>query len=86
MMTATQRVGRRAALAGASLLAIGWTAPAAAQAQAAAAAQVGEVIVTAQKREERLLDVGLAISSLGADAADPTDRSHDGPGHPGSER
>jgi iron complex outermembrane receptor protein len=66
-MTAHRKFGRRAALAGASLVALGWTAPAAAQAQAPAAAQAGEVIVTAQKREERLLDVGLSVSSLGGE-------------------
>ena len=64
----TRRLGRRTMLAGVSFLALSWEAPAWAQAQAATAAQVGEVIVTAQKREERLLDVGLSVSSLGAEA------------------
>src|SRR6185503_4224294 len=34
---------------------------------AAASGQVAEVIVTAQKREERLLDVGLSVSSINAE-------------------
>ena len=68
-MTTIQGFGRGAALAGASLLALSAASPALAQAAAkdAAAAQVAEVIVTAQKREERLLDVGLAVSSLNAE-------------------
>ena len=66
-----QGFGRRAALAGVSVLALSAAAPALAQtpapATAAAAGHVAEVIVTAQKREERLLDVGLAVSSLNAE-------------------
>ncbi len=59
---------RRFGLAGASLLALGAASPALAQTQAqGATAQVAEVIVTAQRREERTLDVGLAISSVGAE-------------------
>ena len=57
---------RAAALGGASLLALSIAAPA--LAQATAPAQVAEVIVTAQKREERLLDVGEAVSSVNAEA------------------
>ncbi|MGH6780475.1 MAG: hypothetical protein ACREB5_00010 [Sphingomonadaceae bacterium] len=34
-------------------------------AQAASAEQAGEIVVTAQKREERLLDVPAAISVVG---------------------
>jgi iron complex outermembrane receptor protein len=63
--------GRRGAFAGVSLLALAAAAPALAQtpspAAAAAAGQVAEVIVTAQKREERLLDVGLSVASLNAE-------------------
>jgi len=59
-----QGFGRRAALAGASLLALGAATPVLAQ---TAPAQVEEVIVTAQKREERLLDVGLAVTSVSAE-------------------
>jgi iron complex outermembrane receptor protein len=50
---------RHAVLAGVSFLALGAAAPAFAQ-----TAEVDELIVTAQKREQRLLDVGLAVSSL----------------------
>src|SRR5512146_73662 len=57
---------RAAASGGASLLALSIAAPA--LAQATAPAQVAEVIVTAQKREERLLDVGEAVSSVNAEA------------------
>ncbi|WP_372784750.1 TonB-dependent receptor [Phenylobacterium sp.] len=68
-MSTIRGFGRRAALAGASLLVLSAASPALAQAPAktAAPAQVAEVIVTAQKREERLLDVGLAVSSLNAE-------------------
>ena len=59
-----QGFGRRAALAGASILALGAATPVRAQ---TAATQVEEVIVTAQKREERLLDVGLAVTSVSAE-------------------
>jgi iron complex outermembrane receptor protein len=61
-MSTIQGFGRRAALAGASLLALAVASPALAQ-----SAQVEEVIVTAQKREERLMDVGLAVTSLSAE-------------------
>jgi iron complex outermembrane receptor protein len=63
-MRTIQGFGARAAFAGASLLALAAASPAQAQ---SAAPQVEEVIVTAQKREERLLDVGLAVSSLSAE-------------------
>jgi iron complex outermembrane receptor protein len=63
--------GRRAALAGVSVLALSAAAPALAQtpapAPAAAATQVAELVVTAQKREERLLDVGLSVASIGSE-------------------
>src|SRR5690349_10109514 len=61
--------GRRAALTGVSFLALSAASPAFAQtpSSAAAAGQVAEVIVTAQKREERLLDVGLAVTSVSAE-------------------
>src|SRR4051794_37143625 len=59
--------GRRAALAGASFLALGLAVPAFAQTTGGPPSQVEELIVTAQKREQRLLDVGLAVSSLDAD-------------------
>ncbi|MEO8115295.1 MAG: TonB-dependent receptor plug domain-containing protein, partial [Phenylobacterium sp.] len=55
---------RRSALAGASLMVLALAAPAHAQ---QAGTQVQEVVVTAQKREERLLDVGIAVSSIGAE-------------------
>lgn len=67
--------GRRAALAGTSLLALSTAAPAFAQTQSptptatggANDTQVAEVVVTAEKRQERLLDVGLTLSSLDAE-------------------
>jgi iron complex outermembrane receptor protein len=63
--------GQRAALAGVSFLALAAAAPAFAQAPAAASAglpaQAAEIVVTAQKREERLLDVGLSVASLNAE-------------------
>src|SRR5436190_14738372 len=67
-MTTTRKSVRRLALTGASLLTLAAAAPAVAAApvQTVAAGQVAEVIVTAQKREERLLDVGLAVSSIDA--------------------
>jgi iron complex outermembrane receptor protein len=55
---------RLPALAGASLLALGLALPAHAQQQPG---QVEEVVVTAQKREQRLLDVGLTVSAVGAE-------------------
>ncbi|MFL5295767.1 MAG: TonB-dependent receptor [Phenylobacterium sp.] len=67
-MATTRKSVRRLALTGASLLTLAAAAPAVAAApvQTVAAGQVAEVIVTAQKREERLLDVGLAVSSIDA--------------------
>jgi len=59
-------IGRAAILAGASAVALSVAGPA--LAQATPSAQLEEVIVTAQRREERLLDVGLPITSLGAEA------------------
>jgi iron complex outermembrane receptor protein len=58
---------RVSAFAGVSLLALALAAPAAAQTKTAPT-QVEEIIVTAQKREERLADVGLAVSAIGAEA------------------
>ena len=58
---------RAALLAGGSLLAVSMVLPARADAQTAPN-QVAEVIVTAQKREERLLDVGLPVTSVGTEA------------------
>ncbi|MGZ6038653.1 MAG: TonB-dependent receptor [Phenylobacterium sp.] len=60
---------RRAALAGASLLALAAGTPVLAQTANApkGGTQVEEVVVTAQKREERLLDVGLSVASLNAE-------------------
>jgi iron complex outermembrane receptor protein len=70
-MSTIRGFGRHAALAGASLLALSAASPALAQTQTQTAprgtTQVEEVIVTAQKREERLLDVGLAVASLNAE-------------------
>lgn len=62
----TVSFGRSTALAGASLIVLALAAPACAQ-SASSGTQVQEVVVTAQKREERLLDVGIAISSLSAE-------------------
>ncbi|WP_447762074.1 TonB-dependent receptor [Sphingopyxis panaciterrae] len=42
-----------------------WAMPATAQTEAAAAEDPGEIVVTAQKREERLQDVPISITSLG---------------------
>jgi len=67
-MGAFHGFGRKAAMGGVSLLTLAIACPALAQAPAQpTAGQVAEVIVTAQKREERLLDVGLAVSSLNAE-------------------
>lgn len=64
-----QSLTRAVAFAGASLVALSAGAPALAQTppQTARGTQVEEVIVTAQKREERLLDVGLAVASVSAE-------------------
>src|SRR5689334_14211578 len=59
---------RVSAFAGVSLLALALAAPAAAQTQTVGPGQVEEIIVTAQKREERLTDIGLAVSAIGAEA------------------
>ena len=67
------RIGRLAALSGASLLALAVAAPAAAQ------TTIEELVVTAQKREQRLIDVGASVASLDGEALrtarvnDPTD-------------
>lgn len=64
----TTRFAGTAALTGVSLLAL-TALPARAQTAAGpAATQIEEVIVTAQKREQRQLDVGLAISTVDAEA------------------
>ena len=66
-------LGRVAAFSGASLLALAMAAPAFGQ------TALEEVVVTAQKREQRLIDVGASVTSLGAEALrtarvdDPTD-------------
>ncbi|MBW8815819.1 MAG: TonB-dependent receptor [Caulobacterales bacterium] len=63
MTTTTQStLGRAAALAGTSLLALSIAAPAHAQ-----ATQIEELVVTAQKREQRLIDVGASVASLDAE-------------------
>ena len=56
--------GRAAAFASASLIALAAGSAAHAQAAASTSDQIAEVIVTAQKREQRLLDVGLAVASV----------------------
>ena len=68
-MSTIRGFGRRAALTGASLLALGAASPALAQTSAPtkSGTQVEEVVVTAEKREERLLDVGLSVASLSAE-------------------
>ena len=53
--------GRAAALCGVSLLSLMAASPALAQ---AAPDEIQEVVVTAQKREQRLLDVGLSVASV----------------------
>jgi iron complex outermembrane receptor protein len=76
-MTTTARTfafGRAAALAGSSLVALSIAASAHAQ-----ATQIEEVVVTAQKREQRLIDVGASVASLDSETlrtariAAPTD-------------
>lgn len=57
--------GRAAAFSGASVLALAAAAPA--LAQSTQPAQIEEVVVTAQKREQRLIDVGAAVASLDAE-------------------
>jgi iron complex outermembrane receptor protein len=65
--------GRAAAFSGASLLALAIAAPAAAQ------TAIEEIVVTAQKREQRLIDVGASVASLSGETLrtarvdDPTD-------------
>jgi len=67
------RLSRIAAFSGASLLALATAAPACAQ------AVIEELVVTAQKREQRLIDVGASVASLDGEAlrtarvSDPTD-------------
>ncbi len=53
-----------------AILAAGWAAPAAAQdaAPAAEAGGLGDIVVTAQRREESLKDVPIAVSVLSGDA------------------
>lgn len=55
-------IGRAAAFSGASLLALAVAAPAAAQ------TVIEELVVTAQKREQRLIDVGASVASLDGEA------------------
>lgn len=57
-----RRIGRVAAFSGASLLASALAAPAAAQ------TTIEELVVTAQKREQRLIDVGASVASLDGEA------------------
>ena len=59
-----QGLQRALMMTGASLLALAVAAPALAQTKPN---QIDEVIVTAQKREQRLLDVGLAVTSVNAE-------------------
>ena len=65
--------GRAAAFSGASVLALAAAAPALAQ------TAIEEVVVTAQKREQRLIDVGASVASLDSETlrtqrvATPTD-------------
>jgi iron complex outermembrane receptor protein len=55
-------------LAGAVAAVLALAAPAAAQAQQAGASSgIEEIVVTAQRREERLQDVGIAVTALGPD-------------------
>ena len=65
-MTRQSGLRRHAAFAGASLATLLGALPTLARADDSAT-QVQEVVVTAQKREERLLDVGLAVQSLNAE-------------------
>ncbi len=55
-----------------AILAAGWAAPAAAQdaAPAAEEGQLGEIIVTAQRREENLQDVPISITAVSGDKLD----------------
>jgi iron complex outermembrane receptor protein len=68
---------RLAAISGVSLLALAAATPA--LAQASPPAQLEELVVTAQKREQRLIDVGASVTSLDAETlrtarvAGPTD-------------
>ena len=66
-MTAPTRF-TRAALFGATALALGLSVPAIAQDAADETADTNEIIVTAQKREENLQDIPLAVSVIGGDA------------------
>jgi iron complex outermembrane receptor protein len=60
---------RAALVAGASLCALGFAAPALAQDAAPQAEDgVGEIIVTAQRREQRLQETPLSITALGAES------------------
>ena len=65
-MRLTQTTTGRALVLSASLLALATTAPAFAQDEAAAEEEVGaaEIIVTAQKRSERLQEVPIAVTAL----------------------
>lgn len=66
-------IGRAAVFSGASLLVLALAAPATAQ------TMIEELVVTAQKREQRLIDVGASVASLDGEALrtarvdDPTD-------------
>jgi iron complex outermembrane receptor protein len=57
-----KRIGRAAAFAGASVLALATATPVAAQ------TAIEEIVVTAQKREQRLIDVGASVTSLDGQA------------------
>lgn len=63
----TLRVGRLAAIAAAPLALLGSEAALAQEAEAADADQ-GEIVVTAQKREERLQDVPISVTAIGGEA------------------
>ncbi|MEQ1539126.1 MAG: TonB-dependent receptor [Sphingorhabdus sp.] len=66
-MTAPTRF-TRAALFGATALALGFSVPSFAQDAAEEEVDTNEIIVTAQKREENLQDIPLAVSVVGGDA------------------
>ncbi len=66
-MTAPNRIAR-AALLGATALAFGLSVPAFAQDGAEETVDSNEIIVTAQKREENLQDIPLAVSVIGGEA------------------
>jgi iron complex outermembrane recepter protein len=66
-MTAPNRIAR-AALLGATALAFGLSVPAFAQDGAEENVDSNEIIVTAQKREENLQDIPLAVSVIGGEA------------------